>query len=217
MKNFLTRCPNPNCRTEFEVDESAFGKNVPCPSCSQVITAVPIEFRNRKADERNGVLAARAVPTIPVTVLLHDIRSLWNVGSIFRTSDAFAVEKLVLSGITGRPPRKEITKTALGAEEFVAWEHVDDPARYLARARERGVSIVALENAAGAVPLRDAALDFPLCLILGSEVAGVDREFLALADGTVSIEMAGIKSSLNVAVAYGAAMFAIAGKYKEKQ
>ena len=144
-----------------------------------------------------------------IHLLAHNIRSLWNVGSLFRTCDAMDVEKLYLTGYTGRPPRKEITKTALGAEEFVPWEHVDEPLDILQQLKSEGWQIVSLEQTEHSLPLLDFSPTYPLCLLLGNEIKGVREDLLALSDAIVSIPMLGKKESLNVAVAAGIALHAL--------
>lgn len=139
-------------------------------------------------------------------LLAHNVRSLWNVGSFFRTCDAFAVEKLYLTGYTGHPPRKEITKTAIGAEETVPWEHGKDPVPVLQRLKEEGWQIVALEITSDAVDLRTFVPRDRVCLIVGHELDGIPASLRALADAVVRIPMFGKKESLNVAVAAGIAL-----------
>lgn len=141
-----------------------------------------------------------------IVLLAFNIRSLWNVGSLFRTSDAFGVEKIFLSGYTATPPRREISKTALGAEEFVAWEKCEDPAMVIAQLKKQGCTIVALEQARGAVDLKEYEPPSKVCLIVGHEVLGVPKELLKLCDAIVHIPMRGKKESLNVAVAAGIAL-----------
>ena len=97
-----------------------------------------------------------------IRVIAHNIRSLWNVGSLFRTCDGFGVEKLYLTGYTGRPPRKEITKVALGADQFVPWEHVDEPMQVVEDLKKEGWSIVSLEQAEGSIPANEFRPKFPL-------------------------------------------------------
>lgn len=141
-----------------------------------------------------------------IVLVAHNIRSLWNVGSFFRTADAFAVEKVYLTGYTGTPPRKEISKTSLGADEWLPWEHADDPATVLAALKADGWTIAALELTPDAVDI--ATYDPPdkLCLILGHEVTGVSDDLIGLCDVALQIPMLGKKESLNVAVATGVAL-----------
>jgi len=141
-----------------------------------------------------------------ICLLAHNIRSLWNVGSLFRTCDAFAVEKLYLTGYTGTPPRKEITKTAIGAEEYVPWEQHEDPQGVIEKLKADGWRIVALEQTPDAADLESYEPPEKVLLIIGHELTGVPEEQLTLCDDTVHIPMHGQKESLNVAVAAGIAL-----------
>lgn len=139
-------------------------------------------------------------------VICQNIRSLFNVGSIFRTADCFGVDKIFLTGITGRPPRKEISKVALGAENYIPWEYHRQPARLIKELKQQGVKIVALEQLKGkSIELNKFKPTFPLALILGYEVKGLPKSLLKLADEVVEIKMFGKKESLNVGVAFGIA------------
>lgn len=144
-----------------------------------------------------------------VRLIAHNIRSLWNIGSFFRTCDALQVEKLYLTGYTACPPRQEITKVALGAEADVPWEYVQDPATLLRQLKEEGWKIVSLEQGKRSIPLAAFAPVFPLCLIVGNEIGGVPEDLLTLSDAILHIPMLGSKESLNVAVAAGIALYAI--------
>lgn len=146
-------------------------------------------------------------PRIPLTVVLNNIRSLHNVGSIFRTADGAGVEKLWLCGATGYPPQKEIAKTALGAEEQVAWDHEHDAVKVVKTLKSRGYQVVLLEQTDSSVRYQDFVPAGPVCLIVGHEITGVSDELVALCDAAIEIEMAGIKNSLNVAVALGIAAY----------
>lgn len=141
-----------------------------------------------------------------IIIIAHNIRSLWNVGSLFRTSDAFAVQKIFLTGYTALPPRREISKTAIGAEEFVEWEHAEDPVPCIEQLRSEGFHIVALEKTDSAVNIEEYGAPQKICLIIGHEVTGVSDELLSLADDAVHIAMYGKKESLNVSVATGIAL-----------
>jgi tRNA G18 (ribose-2'-O)-methylase SpoU len=148
------------------------------------------------------------VQRLPVTVVVDSVRSLYNIGSIFRTSDGVLLEKLILTGFTPTPPRKEIEKTALGATQSVPWEYVKEPREVIRRARESGIKTYCLEITDAATPyhsLRQS--DFPLALVIGNEITGVSKEVIAECDGALEIPQLGIKQSLNVAVAYGIAIF----------
>ena len=151
---------------------------------------------------------------LPVTVLLDNVRSLHNVGAFFRTADAAAVEALCLCGITGRPPKRAISKTALGADDTVPWEHHWEPVPVVQRLRSRGCEIAAVETSVHAVDLFDWMPRFPLCVIFGHEVEGVRPEVSALADTHVRIPMLGVKHSLNVATAGGVVVYELLRKYR---
>lgn len=149
-----------------------------------------------------------SVKKLPVYVLLNSIRSNYNVGAIFRTSDGAMIEKLFLCGYTPHPPKKEILKTSLGSTDSVCWEYVQDPAEVIARLKAEGVKIAALELTEGSTPYHEVvSTDFPLCLVVGNEITGVNQELLDLCDISLEIPQYGIKQSLNVAVAYGIAIF----------
>lgn len=141
-----------------------------------------------------------------IRLLAHNVRSLWNVGSFFRTCDAFAVERLYLTGYTGYPPRKEITKTAIGAEEFVPWEHHKDPIPIIKKLQKAGWQIIALEITAEATDLAKFKPKDRILLIVGHELDGVPKNILTRCDAVVKIPMHGKKESLNVAVALGIAL-----------
>ena len=143
-------------------------------------------------------------------VIAHNIRSLHNVGAIFRSADAFGVERLYLTGFTGTPPRSEIAKTALGSEDRVAWEKVAEVVEVIEGVKAAGYRVVALENGVGAVPI--GPMEGKIALVLGNEVEGIEPDVLAACDATVEIPMPGRKRSLNVSVAAGIAMFALSGK-----
>jgi 23S rRNA (guanosine2251-2'-O)-methyltransferase len=155
------------------------------------------------------------ITRLPVTVLLDNVRSLYNVGAFFRTADATAIEKLHLCGITGRPPQRAITKTALGAEETVEWEHNWEPVALLESIREQGYEIAAVETTVHAVDLFDWAPRFPVCVAFGHEVEGLRPEISALCDTHVRIPMLGTKHSLNVATAGGVVLYELLRKYRE--
>jgi tRNA G18 (ribose-2'-O)-methylase SpoU len=151
---------------------------------------------------------------LPVSILLDNVRSLYNVGSFFRTADAAGVLKLYLSGITGCPPHRAISKTALGAESSVPWEHDWEPLRLLDAARGMGCEIAAVETTVHAVDLFDWRPRFPICIIFGHEVEGIRPEVSGFADTHVRIPMLGMKHSLNVATAGGVVVYELLRKYR---
>ncbi len=151
---------------------------------------------------------------LPVAVLLDNIRSLYNVGAFFRTAEAAQIEKLYLCGVTGHPPKRGISKTALGAEEKVAWEHAWEAAPFVTALRTRGYEIAAIETSLHSVDLFDWTPRFPVCVAFGHEVNGIRPELLALADTHVRIPMLGAKHSLNVATVGGVVVYELLRKYR---
>jgi 23S rRNA (guanosine2251-2'-O)-methyltransferase len=156
------------------------------------------------------------IQVLPVTVLLDNVRSMYNVGAFFRTADGVALERLLLSGITGRPPKKEIAKTALGADEHVPWMPVDAPADHLLALRTQGYEIAAIETSQHSVDLYDWEPRFPVCLIFGHEVDGIQPPLLAACDTHVRLPMLGRKHSLNVATAGGIVLYELLRKYRRQ-
>lgn len=154
------------------------------------------------------------IARLPVSVLLDNVRSLYNVGSFFRTADAAGIEKLYLCGITGHPPKKALTKTALGSEDRVEWEHSWDAAAVIGAIRERGFEIAAIETNVHSVDLFDWTPRFPVCVIFGHEVDGIQPALLEMCDTRVRIPMLGCKHSLNVATAGGVVIFELLRKYR---
>lgn len=138
-------------------------------------------------------------------IICQNVRSLFNVGSIFRTADCFGVDKIYLTGITGRPPRLEISKVALGADNFISWEYHLQPLRLIKKLQAEGIKVVALEQSQGSLPLQNFKPIFPLALIIGEEVKGLPRSILKVVNQIVEIPMHGKKESLNVGIACGIA------------
>jgi tRNA G18 (ribose-2'-O)-methylase SpoU len=147
------------------------------------------------------------LPRNPIFALCENIRSLYNVGSIFRTSDAIRLKKLYLTGYTGFPPRKEIDKTALGAVDSVAWSRFEDPSAAIYELKNKKIKLIALEHTSESIPYYNYTFDFPFCLIVGNEVEGISESLINEVDAAVEIPMLGLKQSLNVAVAYGIVMY----------
>lgn len=142
-------------------------------------------------------------PPLRLTLVLDNIRSLYNVGAVFRTADGVGAEKIFLCGITGTPEQAGVRKTALGAEERVPWEAAGDVVSVVRRLKQEGYQIVLLEQTDDALGYDEFEPGRQVCLVAGNEVDGMTSELLPLADAAVEIEMAGIKNSLNVAVALG--------------
>ncbi len=157
----------------------------------------------------------RSAARHPVTVLIDNVRSLYNVGAIFRTSDAALVEQLVLTGITGTPNHHGLHKTALGAQDTVPWRYERDAVAAVQALKSDGYTIAALEITTQPMLTTAVARSmFPLCLIVGNEITGVQEQLLAAADCALEIPLYGAKHSLNVAVAYGIAIFDIVRTYR---
>jgi tRNA G18 (ribose-2'-O)-methylase SpoU len=164
---------------------------------------------------RSSLEKIHTVKKLPVTVLLNSIRSSYNVGSIFRTSDGAMIEKLILCGYTPYPPvdenfsgNKDVLKTALGSTQSVSWEYIKNPIEAVKSLKAKGIKICALELTENSKPYNNINNnDFPICLVVGNEITGVSQEVLNLCDYSIEIPQYGIKQSLNVAVAYGIAIF----------
>ncbi len=150
---------------------------------------------------------------LPVTVLLDNVRSMYNVGAFFRAADGVHLQKLCLCGITAHPPKKAISKTALGAEESVAWEHDWDALRMADGLRRSGYQLAAIETGEQAVDLFEWQPAFPVCVMFGHEVDGLRPELLKMADAHVRIPMRGEKNSLNVATAGGVVLYELLRKW----
>lgn len=154
----------------------------------------------------------------PILVILDNIRSLLNVGSVFRTADALRLRGLILCGITGTPPLADLHKSALGAEEVVPWHYVSETMTAVQEARRLGYCIVAVEQAHDSILLHDAASiidpSVPTALVLGHEVQGVQQEVVDAADYCLEIPQYGTKHSLNVSVAAGIVLYTISQLYR---
>ncbi|VAX35200.1 tRNA/rRNA methyltransferase [hydrothermal vent metagenome] len=148
---------------------------------------------------------------LPFCIVLNNIRSLHNVGSIFRTADGAGIEKIWLCGITGYPPNPQLAKTALGAEEHVVWEYKRSAKAIIGQLKSQGYHIVFIEQMQGGINYRNFQPQGPVCLVLGNEVEGVQEDIVPLCDQAIEIEMVGIKNSLNVAVAFSIIAYHLRG------
>ena len=146
---------------------------------------------------------------LPVAVALDNVRSMYNVGSVFRTSDAFLISEVILCGITGCPPHPEITKTALGADESVRWRYEEDALDAVRKMKEEGWKVCVLEQAHGSIPLQDfiPSSSQKYLLVAGNEVEGVNQAIVDIADVILEIPQHGVKHSLNVSVSVGIALW----------
>lgn len=158
---------------------------------------------------RVSVTDFRAMKKSPVVLVLDNIRSALNVGSAFRTGDAFAVEKVILCGITAQPPHREILKTAIGASASVAWEYHEDTVEAIAQLRKEGYQIVAVEQAAESKQLENFSFreEAQYALIFGNEVTGVAQPVMEVIDHCIEIPQFGTKHSLNISVAIGVVLW----------
>jgi len=163
---------------------------------------------------RKSVAAFKEAEKNRVVLVLDNIRSMHNVGSVFRSADAFLVEGICLCGYTPQPPHRDIHKTALGATETIDWIHLPTTLEAVQQLKAKGYKVFALEQAEGSVQLDQftAASLFPLAIILGNEVEGVDADVLKLCDGCIEIPQFGMKHSLNVSVAAGIVLWEIVRK-----
>jgi 23S rRNA (guanosine2251-2'-O)-methyltransferase len=145
----------------------------------------------------------------PIIVVLENIRSAYNVGSVFRTSDAFLVEAIYIIGYSAKPPHKEIKKTALGAEETVTWKYFKTTAEAIEELRHEQYHVYAVEQAEGSIPLHSAEAEDneKLAVVFGNEVTGVEQSTIQLCDGCIEIPQLGMKHSLNIATAAGVVLW----------
>ena len=155
-------------------------------------------------------------PKTPLVLVLDNVRSALNVGSAFRTADAFAIEKIILCGITAQPPNREITKTALGATESVDWDYVKEGTEAVQQLKAEGFKIVIIEQAEGSVSLQyfELQADTKYALVFGNEVNGVSDVIIDLADAGIEIPQFGTKHSLNISVCVGIVVWELFRKYK---
>lgn len=158
----------------------------------------------------------RATEKLPLSLMADNIRSMYNIGAMLRTADAFLIREMVMAGISGCPPHPEITKTALGAEESVSWRHVGDAYGEALRMQAEGWRICALEQAHDSVRLDcfSPAIGDKYLLVVGNEVSGVDQRIVDIADVILEIPQAGVKHSLNVSVSAGIALWHISSKMR---
>ena len=164
-------------------------------------------MRKLKLDELGRVSAEeyKAIEKHPIVVVLDNVRSMHNVGAVFRTSDAFLIDKIYLCGITATPPHKEIHKTAIGAENSVDWEYVKNSNELVAKLKEDGYQIVTIEQTEGSVLLNEFEVDQSqkYAIVMGNEVDGVQQSIIDQCDTCIEIPQSGTKHSLNVSVCTG--------------
>lgn len=175
-----------------------------------------VDKTSMEALQRLSAAEFKSTEKLPLVLVLDNIRSGLNVGSIFRTADAFALEKIVLCGITSQPPHREILKTALGSAETVAWNYFADTAEAIKILLQDGYQVFAVEQTAQSIWLHDFTPQEggKYALVLGNEVEGVQIEALQYCNGALEIPQYGTKHSLNVAVAAGIAVWEVSGKIR---
>ncbi len=165
---------------------------------------------------RLNVAAFKETNKTPLIVILDNIRSLNNIGSVFRTSDAFLIEKIYLCGITAKPPHKEIHKTALGATETVAWEYVEDTLSLVKKLQKEDVFVAAIEQAENSTMLQNFEIEKSkkYAVVFGNEVKGVQQEVVSASDNCIEIPQFGTKHSLNISVSTGVVLWDLIKKMK---
>ena len=168
-------------------------------------------MRKLKMDElgRKSVEEFKLSQKIPLVVVLENVRSAYNVGSVFRTADAFLIEAIYLTGYTAKPPHKEIKKTALGAEETVQWKHFTNAGGAIEELRLNGFKVFAIEQVLNSISLEKISVTDKTALIFGNEVSGIEQSTIALCDGCIEIPQLGMKHSLNIATAAGVPLDAV--------
>lgn len=201
------QCANPLCAFRFPDTNKILelAPQTPCPHCGGVLLDTGIQALHVLPPA-----LARPADMPPMSLLLDNVRSAYNVGSIFRTADASGIQKLYLCGMTPTPAHKGVGKTALGAEESVAWEYAVNALGVAQQLASAGTELWALECTADAqLPWQNALPTAPLVLVVGNEVAGVDPQILALCQRKLYIPMWGAKESLNITVAVGVGIYAL--------
>lgn len=156
-------------------------------------------------------------PRMPVVALFDNIRSMWNVGSMFRSADGAWLEEIIISGYTATPPRKEIAKTALGAEYSVPWRYAPDAVEAINALKRRGYTAVALEHTTQSRSYAAVEYDFPVVFVVGNEGVGIQDEIVQACDFAVELPQNGMKSSMNVAVAFGIMLYELRRQWDLKK
>ena len=167
-----------------------------------------------KAD-RPTINEVEFIPKLPISILVENVRSVHNVGSIFRSADGFGAEKIYLTGYTAHPPREDLHKTALGAEDVVPWEYIENPIEAAEKIKNLNIPLILVEQTHESKSIYDIDFQFPICFIVGNEVTGVSEELSNLADSHIEIPMHGIKQSLNVSVAVGVVGYEFSRHYNQ--
>lgn len=206
LSTYLTReCSNPTCRFRFPApDRQEIG--VLCPKCK---TETKVKHKIKLAPDHLDTTALCSQTKFHLEMVLDNIRSTFNVGAMFRTADGAGVKKIHLTGISPLPDHVKVKKTALGAENVIPYAYHNNCLEAVKILKAQGYKIIALEKTSQSIPIESTTLlEYqPTALVVGNEVAGVDPDILDIADTHVHIPMNGIKGSLNVAIAYGIAVY----------
>jgi len=177
--------------------------------------------RKLKNEELNRISIDefKQVDKTPIIIILDNIRSLNNIGSVFRTADAFLIEAVYLCGITAKPPHREIQKTALGATESVSWTHYDTTNEAIQNLKEKGYKIAAIEQAENSIMLNNYSVsnNEKIAIIFGNEVKGVEQDAIDLSDVVIEIPQYGTKHSLNISVSAGVVIWDLANKFNSRE
>ncbi len=200
-------CSNPDCRFRFANNLSVRELHV-CPNCGGTLLPQGAPYKNSRFTSE----AKNSKPSKKVEVLLDNLRSTLNVGSIFRSADGAGASFIYCCGTTPTPVHPKIAKTGLGAESFLPWQYHTNAFELVKQKRSQGVSIISIEATAQSTSLfskSDETTISPILLIMGNEISGIDPEILAISDRVLHIPMAGQKDSLNVAVAFGIALYTL--------
>jgi len=155
------------------------------------------------------------IKRLPISILVENVRSVYNVGSIFRSADGFGAKKIYLTGYTAYPPREDLSKTALGADQSVSWEYFNDSIDAAKKIKQAGADLILLEQTVKSKLIYEISWKFPICFIVGNEVTGVSEKLVKEANIHAEIPMRGIKQSLNVSVATGVAGYEFARIYNK--
>ncbi len=196
------------CSSSEDLNKAVFSSEI---IAANIPIFAPMENRKLKNSEldRKSVSEFKEAKKTPIIVILDNVRSLNNIGSIFRTADAFLIQKIYLCGITATPPHKDIQKTALGATETVAWEYVENVLEVVEKLKAAGVKTFAVEQAENATMLHDfkPENDQSYALIFGNEVKGVQQKVVSASDEVLEIPQLGSKHSLNISVSAGVVLW----------
>jgi len=188
---------------------------------SYKLTSIRHALHDRFRDEEFAIYsldgANKEQPKLPIVVILDNLRSAFNVGSIFRTSECVGVERVICCGITPLPDNKDMRDTTMGTVDYVNWESCKTTHEAIERLRTEGYHIFALETAEPSTDIYEYEIETPLALVLGNEALGIDKETLNLCDGILRIPVRGFKNSLNVAVSYAVVIYELLRKLEEKE